>query len=190
MIRNVFAAALAGTAAIAAPALARPGAAGPANVHVNTNTNSNVNASAGMNARVNSQGSMSASTKAQTNANVNSAVHANTVANTNANANVNTNATNSQGLQHASPTGIAHASPNSVLARGSVQATALPGLTTGLTVNDSTGASIGTVNQIVTGTDGSIRAVIVTKTDGGTIRLAPTTLSISGGVVTTTTPGG
>ena len=142
-----------------------------------------------MNARVNSQGSMSASTKAQTNANVNSAVRANTGANTNANANVNTNATNSQGLQHASPTGIAHASPNSVLARGSVQATALPGLTTGLTVNDSTGASIGTVNQIVTGTDGSIRAVIVTKTDGGTIRLAPTTLSISGGVVTTTNSG-
>jgi len=39
---------------------------------------------------------------------------------------------------------------------------------------------------VVTGADGSIRAVIVTGTDGKTYRLMPSQLSISGGVVTTT----
>ena len=42
---------------------------------------------------------------------------------------------------------------------------------------------------MITGTDGSIRAVVVTSPTGQTIRLAPTTLSISGGVVTTTYGG-
>jgi hypothetical protein len=99
------------------------------------------------------------------------------------------NSTNSQGLMHASPNGITHSNTRSALARGAVSSTALPGLTTGLTVNNSTGASIGTVSQVITGTDGSIRAVVVTSPTGQTIRLAPTTLSISGGVVTTTYGG-
>ena len=90
---------------------------------------------------------------------------------------------------HASPNGISHSNTRSALARGAVSSTALPGLTTGLTVNNSTGASIGTVSQVITGTDGSIRAVVVTSPTGQTIRLAPTTLSISGGVVTTTYGG-
>jgi hypothetical protein len=42
----------------------------------------------------------------------------------------------------------------------------------------------------VTGTDGSIRAVIVTSPTGQTFRLPPTSLSISGGVVTTTSTTG
>ena len=112
-----------------------------------------------------------------------------------ANAHVNVNATNpmnsnttinSQGLQHASPIGIAHANQNSVLARGAVSSTALPGLMTNMTVNDAGGTSIGTVSQIVTGSDGSIRLVIVTGTNGQTYRLAPSTLTIENGVVTTT----
>ncbi len=92
----------------------------------------------------------------------------------------------SQGPLHASPNGIAHASPNSVLARGAVTSTTLPGLTSGLTVQNSSGTSIGTVSQVITGSDGSIRAVVVTSPTGQTFRIAPTTLSISGGVVTTT----
>ena len=107
--------------------------------------------------------------------------------NLNANANINSNATlNSQGPAHASVNGIAHASPNSVLARGAVSATSLPGLTTGLTVQNSGGTNIGTVSQVVTGSDGSIRAVIVTSPTGQTFRLPPSSLSISGSIVTTT----
>jgi len=93
---------------------------------------------------------------------------------------------NSQGPANASPTGISHANQNSVLARGSVSGSTLPGLTSGLTVQNSSGTSVGTVSQVITGSDGSIRAVVVTGTDGKTYRLPPSSLSISGGVVTTT----
>jgi sporulation protein YlmC with PRC-barrel domain len=93
---------------------------------------------------------------------------------------------NSQGLMHASPTGIAHANSRSVLAGGTVVSGSLAGLTTGLTVNTSSGTTLGQVSQIVTGSDGSVRLVIVTSPTGRMVRLSPTTLSISGGVVTTT----
>ena len=122
-------------------------------------------------------------------ANANANLHANeqAPANVTTNANVNSKATvNSQGPANASINGIAHASPNSVLARGAVSATTLPGLTAGLTVQNSAGTSIGTVSQVFTGSDGSIRAVIVTSPTGQTFRLPPSTLTISGSVVTTT----
>jgi hypothetical protein len=95
---------------------------------------------------------------------------------------------NSQGPANASPTGISHANQNSVLARGAVSgtSTSLSGLTTGQTVQNSTGTSVGTVSQVITGSDGSIRAVVVTGTNGQTYRLPPSSLSVSGGVVTTT----
>ena len=93
---------------------------------------------------------------------------------------------NSQGLQHASVTGISHANQHSVLASGSVASTALPGLTTGLAVQTTMGTALGTVSQVVTGSDGSIRLVIVTSSTGQTYRLSPSSLSISGGVLTTT----
>jgi hypothetical protein len=93
---------------------------------------------------------------------------------------------NSQGLAHASATGIAHASAHSVLAGGAVVSTALPGLATGITVSTSGGTTLGTISRIVTGTDGTIRQVIVTSPTGQTYRLAPSSLSISGSVVTTT----
>jgi len=92
----------------------------------------------------------------------------------------------SQGLMHASPTGIAHANSHSALAGGAVASTALPGLMTGLTVQGRTGATLGTVSRIVTDSSGNIRLVMVTSTTGQTLRLAPTSLMISGGVVTTT----
>lgn len=101
-------------------------------------------------------------------------------------ANVSSQATeHSEGPANASATGISHANSNSVLARGSVSSSTLPGLTTGLTVNNSSGTSIGTVSQVITGTDGSIRAVVVTSPTGQTFRLPPSSLSISGNVVTT-----
>jgi hypothetical protein len=93
---------------------------------------------------------------------------------------------NSQGLMHASPTGIAHASSRSVLAGGTVVRGSLAGLTTGLTVNTSTGSTLGRISQIVTGANGSVRLVIVTSSTGRMLRLSPATLSISGGTVTTT----
>ncbi len=92
----------------------------------------------------------------------------------------------SQALMHASATGIAHANFHSVLAGRTVVSGSLAGLTTGLTVNTSGGTTLGTVSQIVTDTSGNIRLVIVTSSTGQTFRLAPTTLSLSGGVVTTT----
>jgi hypothetical protein len=93
---------------------------------------------------------------------------------------------NSQGPNNASPTGISNANENSVLAQGSVSSDSLPGLTTGLNVQSSTGASVGTVSQVITGPDGSIRMVVVTTSTGETIRLPANSLSISGNVVTTT----
>jgi sporulation protein YlmC with PRC-barrel domain len=96
---------------------------------------------------------------------------------------------NSQGPLHASTTGIAHANSHSVLASGTVVSGSLAGLTTGLTVNTSTGTTLGTVSQIVTDASGNIRLVIVTSSTGQTFRLSPTTLTISGGVVTTTQTG-
>ena len=94
--------------------------------------------------------------------------------------------TNSQGPANASPTGISHANSNSVLARGAVASTALPGLATGLVVNNSSGTQVGTVSKIITGPNNTIRAVVVTSSSGKTYTLPPSSLSISGSVVTTT----
>lgn len=93
---------------------------------------------------------------------------------------------NSEGPAHASPTGISHANQNSVLARGAVSASSLQGLNTGLTVNGSTGTSIGTVSRIITGPNNTIRAVVVTSSTGQTYTLPASSLSISGNIVTTT----
>lgn len=93
---------------------------------------------------------------------------------------------NSQGPANASPTGISHANQNSVLARGAVSASTLQGLNTGMTVNSSTGTSIGTVSRIITGPNNTIRGVVVTSSTGQTYTLPPSSLSISGNVVTTT----
>jgi sporulation protein YlmC with PRC-barrel domain len=91
----------------------------------------------------------------------------------------------SQGPMHASPTGIVHANSHSVLAGGAVASSVLPGLTTGLTVQSSTGTTLGTVSQVVTDSSGNIRLVIVTSPTGQTLRLAPTTLTMSGNTVVT-----
>jgi len=102
------------------------------------------------------------------------------------NGGINTALAVSQGPMHASATGIARSSPHSVLAAGAVAATALPGLTTGVTVRSSTGATLGTVSQVVTDSSGNIRLVIVTSPTGGTLRLMPRTLTMESGILTTT----
>ena len=108
-------------------------------------------------------------------------------ANANANANADAPAgANSQGAANANVGAVENANANSALSAGAVASTALPGLTTGLDVKTSAGASVGKVSQVVTGTDGSIRMVIVTDASGKTHRLMPDHLSISGGVITTT----
>lgn len=132
-------------------------------------------------------GGPAASANANANANANVRARAEAPANINTSANIHSNATlNSEGPAHASVNGIANASSNSVLARGAVSATALPGLTTGVSVQNSAGASVGTVSKVVTGSDGSIRAVIVTSPTGQTFRLPPSSLTISGSIATTT----
>lgn len=178
--KSLMAAAACAAIAVAGPAVAQRhgGSGGPP-------------AGAGMN----SQGPANASPTGIMNASPNSVLNRVTAPTTAPTTNVSTNSqatTNSQGPANASATGIAHANANSVLARGAVSTSTLPGLTTGLTVNNSTGTSIGTVSQVITGTDGSIRAVVVTSPTGQTFRLAPSTLTISGNVVTTTstTTGG
>lgn len=166
MFRNRWTAAVAFAGiAVSAPALAGPHGGGNG---------------VGAGATMNSQGSLNASPTGIQNSSVDSALKFNSTTAP------NVRAPNSQGLAHASPNGIAHASPNSVLARGSVSSATLPGLTTGLSVQNSTGASIGTVSRVITGTDGSIRAVVVTSPTGRTYTLAANSLTISGNLVTTT----
>ena len=92
----------------------------------------------------------------------------------------------SQGPANASITGITNANSHSVLASGAVSGTTLSGLTTNMNVLNSSGTTIGTVSQVVTDRSGNIRLVIVTSPTGQTFRLMPNTLSISNGVVTTT----
>ena len=67
-----------------------------------------------------------------------------------------------------------------------VPASTLPGLAPGLAVRTSAGKAIGTVRQIMTASDGSIRKVIVVSPVGNQFKLSPTSLTISGGVVITT----
>ena len=94
----------------------------------------------------------------------------------------------SQGRAHASDRGIERSNENSVLHDADVIAPDLSALATGLTVRNSNGVTIGTVDRIVRSNDGRIRSVLVSGADGQrrTIQLRPGTLSVSGDIVTTT----
>jgi len=93
---------------------------------------------------------------------------------------------NREGPERASPTGVANANENAGLSSTTAAAN-LSGLTAGLTVKDSTGATLGTVSKIEKSKDGTVRNVLVQSATGKrTIRLAPNSLSLSGDVVTTT----
>jgi hypothetical protein len=89
---------------------------------------------------------------------------------------------NSQGPLHASATGIAHANAHSVLA--GAPTTALTGVSVGMPLL-SNGAQVGTVYRVVTA-NGVITRVLVQGSNGRIYSLAPNTLTISGGSVTTT----
>lgn len=167
MIRKILTATLASAAiAIAAPALAGPGGGGHGGHGGN---GGGLGAGASANAGMHGGG----------NGGLN--------ANTNAGGMIlNPAAGVSQGPAHASITGITNANSHSVLASGAVPGSTLSGLQTGLNVMNSSGMTIGTVSQIVTDSSGNIRLVIVTSSTGQTFRLAPNTLTINNGVVTTT----
>jgi len=89
----------------------------------------------------------------------------------------------SQGAEHANINGLIHASPNSALASAGV--TSLTGLNTGLTVNNSGGTAIGTVNSIVTNQSGAVIAIRVDLAGGGTAIIPATSLSMDGTTVVT-----
>ena len=182
MISRILTAAVASAAFVAVPALAKPGG-GQGQGQANAPAGSP--AGPAMDARINSMGPANASPNGIENSSPNSVLQTNPVT-TDTPPATNPATGTSQGPANASPNGIARANSRSVLAGGAVAADTLPGLTTGLTVQSSTGTEIGTVSQVVTGSDGSIRMVIVTSPSGETFRLLPTTLSISGDVVTTT----
>lgn len=92
---------------------------------------------------------------------------------------------NSQGPANASATGIAHANSNSVLSGTTTGGTTLTGVTTGMTLMQGT-TQVGTVQRVVTNGQGVITRVVVTGTNGRTYSLSPSSLSLSGGVLSTT----
>lgn len=212
MIRNILTAALSGAAlTIAGPALAGPGHGGGLGGGLGAAAGAGMSAGSGMNggtslggpsqaainARINSQGSLNASPMGISHANTNSALSTGSTVSTRATPSAGTNystnsqaAAHSQALLHASPTAIAHANSNSVLARGAVSSTTLAGLNTGLTVQTSSGTAIGTITQVISGPNNTIRAVVVTSASGQTYTLPANSLSISGSVVTTTSISG
>jgi len=97
----------------------------------------------------------------------------------------------SQGALNASPAGVAKSNANSVLKNGTVTGGSLTGLTTGMHVVDANGTMIGTVSKILTASDGRVVNVLVTPHEGNrTIPMSPDSLSVSGGVVTTTKVNG
>jgi len=89
---------------------------------------------------------------------------------------------NSQGPAHASATGIAHANSHSVLAGGST--TTLTGVSVGMPLL-SKGTQVGTVYRVVTA-NGVVTRVLVQGTNGRIYSLSPSSLTASGGSLTTT----
>ena len=182
MFRKTLVTLLAGSGVlIAAPAVSRPEGGIWAN---SPKANSQPKKDARDEASKEAEAAADTSAAVKTDANGDEAV---AKADLDANANADAPAgANSQGAANANLGAVANANSNSALAAGAVASTSLPGLTTGLDVKTSAGASVGKVSQVVTGTDGSIRMVIVTDATGKTHRLMPDQLSISGGVITTT----
>lgn len=175
MLRNILTASVAALT-FAAPTLAKPGAGGAAGMNTNINAGTHGPSQSGIDARVNSQGPANASQNGIDHASPNSVLQTNST----------TNTTLNRSQQRASTNAVGHANTHSSLARGAVSADTLTGLNVGTAVQ-ANGTTLGNVSQIVTGPDGSIRLVIVTSTTTHqTYRIAPSSLSLSGGVWTTT----
>lgn len=90
---------------------------------------------------------------------------------------------NSQAPLHASATGVAHANSHSVLANTSARP--LTGVSVGMPLF-SNGTQVGSVIRVMTA-NGVITRVLVQGTNGRIYSLAPSTLTASGGSITTTT---
>jgi hypothetical protein len=94
---------------------------------------------------------------------------------------------NSGGAENANEKALEKANENSVLFNSTtVTSGALSGLTVGQTVTGTSGTALGTVQRIVTSKDGTVRVVFVTGTNGRSYALSPSTLSLSNGVLVTT----
>lgn len=116
---------------------------------------------------------------------------------------------NSMGLENASPTGVGHASPNSALsgnatatvrtnssagmdrmfpgtrASTSIKTGSLAGVSTGMTLT-SNGTTVGTVQQIRTSSDGTVRVVVVQGTNGRMFAIPVNKLTLANGTLATT----
>lgn len=131
--------------------------------------------------RMNSQGPAHASATGIAHANQHSVIYGGSTT-TNTMASNAQYRMNSQGPAHASATGIAHANRHSVLSGGTSGST-LTGVSVGMPLF-SNGTQIGTVYRVVTG-NGTVERVLVQGTNGRIYSLAPSTLAVSGGTVTT-----
>lgn len=190
MLMKTLSLALASAAIAVSPASAKPGGgAGGGHGNAGASINSGGPAGAALESRINSMGPANAGPMGIERSNPNSVLKTNPVS-TEVVTTTNPSAGVSQGPNHASTTGIAHANERSVLANGAVSADALPGLTTGLTVQNSSGTNIGTVSKVVADSSGNIRLVVVTSSTGEVFRLLPNILTIDGGVVVATGTGG
>ena len=90
----------------------------------------------------------------------------------------------SQGAAHANINGLIHASPNSAL--NSAGVTTLTGLATGLTVNNTGGTLLGTVQQVMLNQSGAVVGIQVALDGGGTVTIPATSLTMDGSTVVTT----
>ena len=96
---------------------------------------------------------------------------------------------NSQGPEHASPTGIAHANENSVLAGTTaadrVASGALAGVADGMPVFFN-GSQVGTVQQIRMAGNGNVALVLVKASNGAVFPVPASKLSLANGALSTT----
>lgn len=180
----------------AAPALAKPGGGGGGGNMGAQAPRSDMGQTMRDLGRMNSQGPANANQTAIDRANSNSVLSTTTDdagsttrirGQDRVRSNVSDKATNrrakSQGAANANIQGLTNASPNSALAGAGV--TTLTGLTTGLTVNNSSGTSIGTVDSVLTNRTGAVVGINVDLAAGGTVFIPATTLTMNGTTVVT-----
>lgn len=184
MTRTGFIASIASAAVVAAtPALAAPGGNGGGHGgghggQVNVGAGANIGATVRDTARVNSQGSVNANARAMERANANSAIDSNADVVTGSRLKAedsNRVRSSVRGDNRVATAGMLGTPLNSQLT----------GVTNGMAVVDTGGATVGTVTGISTKGNGSIRDVQVTLTNGQIITLAPNSLNLSGGILTT-----
>lgn len=192
--QKILASVAAISAAISVPAIAGPGGGG--GVQAGAAGEVTAGARGGISdtgatmremGRMDSMGPDRASDRAIERANQNSVLRGETSVTTTSNGpseNAVNRRVNSQGAANANINALVNANPKSAL--GTAGVTTLTGLTTGLTVNNSGGESIGTVSQVLTNQAGAVVGIRVNLESGGSVVLPATTLSIDGSVVTTT----